>query len=115
MTDSALIITHGDVDGMVCAAQLIRRERGDCEVVFSNADRIARKLEAVPGSQEMPRRRCLAGFMSPTSPPMAKRRGSWRNLRAPAHKSTGLTTIPGQMDLSRRCNQSAQSWFTTMP
>ena len=56
MTDSALIITHGDVDGMVCAAQLIRRERGNCEVVFSNARWIARKLDAVLCSQETPRR-----------------------------------------------------------
>jgi len=56
MTDSALIITHGDVDGMVCAAQLIRRERGNCEVVFSNGRWIARKLEAVLRPQEKPRR-----------------------------------------------------------
>ena len=56
MTNSALIITHGDVDGMVCAAQLIRRERGNCEVVFSNARWIARKLEAVLRPQETPRR-----------------------------------------------------------
>jgi len=55
MTDSALIITHGDVDGMVCAAQLIRREGGSCEVVFSNARWIARKLEAALRSQEIPR------------------------------------------------------------
>jgi hypothetical protein len=56
MTDSALIITHGDVDGMVCAAQLIRRERDNCQVVFSNARWIARKLGAVLRSQETPRR-----------------------------------------------------------
>jgi hypothetical protein len=56
MTDSALIITHGDVDGMVCAAQLIRRERGNCEVVFSNGRWIAQKLEAVLRPQEKPRR-----------------------------------------------------------
>jgi hypothetical protein len=56
MTDSALIITHGDVDGMVCAAQLIRREGGNCEVAFSNARWIARKLEAALRSQATPHR-----------------------------------------------------------
>jgi len=51
-----IIFTHGDVDGMVCAAQLIRRERGNCEVVFSNGRWIAQKLEAVLRPQEKPRR-----------------------------------------------------------
>jgi hypothetical protein len=41
---------------MVCAAQLIRRERGNCEVVFSNGRWIARKLEAVLRLLETPRR-----------------------------------------------------------
>ena len=38
----SLIITHGDVDGMVCAAQLIRREQSNCEQVFSNAKYVNR-------------------------------------------------------------------------
>jgi hypothetical protein len=33
----AMIVTHGDVDGMVCAAQLIRHEGQGCGLVFSNA------------------------------------------------------------------------------
>lgn len=41
---TALIITHGDVDGMTCAAQLIRREQSDYQVQYSNAQWIARKL-----------------------------------------------------------------------
>jgi hypothetical protein len=43
---TALIITHGDVDGMTCAAQLIRREHGDYRVQYSNARWIAGKLHA---------------------------------------------------------------------
>ena len=43
----AIAITHGDVDGMVCAAQVMRLEGTDCEVVFSNARAIARHLEAI--------------------------------------------------------------------
>lgn len=43
---TALIITHGDVDGMTCAAQLIRREHGDYRVRYSNARWIAGKLRA---------------------------------------------------------------------
>jgi hypothetical protein len=39
------IITHGDVDGMVCAAQLIRREQSQCELIFSNAKYINRALQ----------------------------------------------------------------------
>jgi hypothetical protein len=41
---TAVIITHGDVDGMTCAAQLIRREQGDCRLVFSSAKWITRHL-----------------------------------------------------------------------
>jgi hypothetical protein len=43
---TALIITHGDVDGMTCAAQLIRREHGDYRLQYSNARWIAGKLRA---------------------------------------------------------------------
>jgi hypothetical protein len=52
----AIIITHGDVDGMVCAAQLIRRERSQSRVMFSNARWIASKLNAVCASSELPQR-----------------------------------------------------------
>lgn len=41
---TALIIAHGDVDGMTCAAQLIRREQSDYQVQYSNAWWIASKL-----------------------------------------------------------------------
>jgi len=40
----AIIITHGDVDGMVCAAQLIRREKSNCNLIFSNAKYIELSL-----------------------------------------------------------------------
>ncbi len=43
---TALIITHGDVDGMTCAAQLIRREQSDYRVQYSNARWIASKLHS---------------------------------------------------------------------
>jgi len=39
-----VIITHGDVDGMVCAAQLIRREKSQCDLRFSNAKYIKSAL-----------------------------------------------------------------------
>jgi len=44
---NAAIITHGDVDGMVCAAQLIRREGTGNELHFSNARWVASKLRAL--------------------------------------------------------------------
>lgn len=51
-----IVVTHGDVDGMVCAAQLIRREKSDCDVVFSNARWIASKLGAVLRARALPPR-----------------------------------------------------------
>jgi hypothetical protein len=47
MSETAVILTHGDVDGMTCAAQLIRREQGECRIVYSNATWIARALQRV--------------------------------------------------------------------
>ena len=47
MSETAVIVTHGDVDGMTCAAQLIRRERGECRIVYSNATWVARHLQRV--------------------------------------------------------------------
>jgi len=52
----AISITHGDVDGMVCAAQIIHREKGSCEVLFSNARLIANKLEQVVKRDSFPER-----------------------------------------------------------
>ncbi len=52
----ALIITHGDVDGMVCAAQLIRREKSQCELRFSNAKYIKPALARILRSSRKPRR-----------------------------------------------------------
>ena len=52
----ALIITHGDVDGMVCAAQLIRREKSQCELRFSNAKYIKSALARILRSSRKPRR-----------------------------------------------------------
>ncbi len=40
----AAIVTHGDVDGMTCAAQLLRREDSHCELHYSNPRWIADKL-----------------------------------------------------------------------
>jgi hypothetical protein len=53
MSDVA-VVTHGDVDGMTCAAQLIRRERGNCRIIFSNARWITHHLsqlakDSLPG------------------------------------------------------------------
>ena len=56
MTDVALIITHGDVDGMTCAAQLIRHESGQCEVLYSNAHYIVGKLSQVLRRKPLPER-----------------------------------------------------------
>ena len=42
----AVVVTHGDIDGMVAAAIVVRRERSvDCEVAFSNARGISKKLQ----------------------------------------------------------------------
>ncbi len=56
MAEPAVVITHGDVNGMVCAAQLIRREKGRCEVLFSSARWIAGKLEQVAQRKPLPER-----------------------------------------------------------
>ncbi|MFC1676717.1 hypothetical protein ACFL3G_06595 [Planctomycetota bacterium] len=52
----AVIITHGDVDGMVCAAQLIRRENSQCDLRFSNAKYIKSALARILRSSQMPHR-----------------------------------------------------------
>lgn len=56
MTDAAAVVTHGDVDGMTCAAQLIRREHGNCQLVFSNARWIARHLRQLLTTGNLPAR-----------------------------------------------------------
>lgn len=52
----AIIITHGDVDGMVCAAQLIRREKSNCDLIFSNAKYIKSSLSRILRSSQKPSR-----------------------------------------------------------
>ena len=52
----ALIITHGDVDGMVCAAQLIRLEKSQYELRFSNAKYIKSVLDRMLKSSLHPRK-----------------------------------------------------------
>ncbi|HEX2949644.1 MAG TPA: hypothetical protein VHV83_08765, partial [Armatimonadota bacterium] len=44
--DPVLCITHGDVDGMTCAAQIIRREQGKYRIVYSNALKLASTIIA---------------------------------------------------------------------
>lgn len=56
----AIIIAHGDVDGMVCAAQLIRKEKSNCELVFSNAKYIASSLKRILTVQNKPNRVYIA-------------------------------------------------------
>ena len=56
MSQVAAIVTHGDVDGMTCAAQLIRREQGKCTLVFSNARWIARHLQQLLTAGNLPER-----------------------------------------------------------
>ena len=56
MSQVAAIVTHGDVDGMTCAAQLIRREQGNCKLVFSNARWIARHLRQLLEAGDAPKR-----------------------------------------------------------
>jgi len=53
---NAVVITHGDVDGMVCAAQLIRREKSNCDLSFSNAKYIKSSLARILRSSQKPRR-----------------------------------------------------------
>jgi len=52
----AVIITHGDVDGMVCAAQLIHREKSQCELRFSNAKYIKSALARILRNPHKPSR-----------------------------------------------------------
>lgn len=52
----AINITHGDVDGMVCAAQIIRREKSNCEVQFSNAKYIGSKSQSILHRDPIPAR-----------------------------------------------------------
>ncbi len=52
--NNAIIIAHGDVDGMVCAAQLIRKEKSNCELFFSNAKYIASSLNRILKAQKKP-------------------------------------------------------------
>lgn len=56
MNSNASIITHGDVDGMVCAAQLIRREKSKCNLSFSNAKYIKSSLARILRSSQKPHR-----------------------------------------------------------
>jgi hypothetical protein len=53
---NTIIITHGDVDGMVCAAQLIRREKSKCDLIFSNAKYIKSSLARILRSSIKPQR-----------------------------------------------------------
>ena len=52
----SLVISHGDVDGMVCAAQLIRQEGAGCGVVYSNAKKIGLELGKIAGDKDFPSR-----------------------------------------------------------
>lgn len=56
VNSNAVIITHGDVDGMVCAAQLIRREKSNCDLNFSNARYIKSSLYRILRSSQKPSR-----------------------------------------------------------
>ena len=56
VNSSVSIITHGDVDGMVCAAQLIRREKSKCNLSFSNAKYIKSSLSRILRSSQKPSR-----------------------------------------------------------
>ena len=49
-------ITHGDIDGMVCGAQLIRREKSQCDVRFSNVKYINSILARVLQASHKPSR-----------------------------------------------------------
>lgn len=53
---NAVIITHGDVDGMVCAAQLIRHEKSKYELIFSNAKYVNSSLVRIVKSSQIPSR-----------------------------------------------------------
>jgi hypothetical protein len=53
---SAICITHGDVDGLTCAAQLLRREGGNCDVIFSNARYLSQSLARLTRQQPAPQR-----------------------------------------------------------
>lgn len=44
---SVLIATHGDVDGMTCAAQILRIEGMECELLYSNASHISDHLAGI--------------------------------------------------------------------
>ena len=53
----AMVVTHGDIDGMVAAAIVIRKEgSADCEVAYSNARYISKKLHQTLGRESPPRR-----------------------------------------------------------
>jgi hypothetical protein len=52
-----VVVTHGDVDGMVAAAVMIRRERdATCDVQYSNATYVAGKLRQLLGRASPPDR-----------------------------------------------------------
>jgi len=59
-TNNAIIIAHGDVDGMVCAALLIRKEKSNCDLFFSNAKNIAFSLGRILKIQRKPARVYIA-------------------------------------------------------
>ena len=52
--NKSAIITHGDVDGMVCAAQLIHREKINYNVIFSNAKYINSALNRIKRGKTLP-------------------------------------------------------------
>ena len=54
MNSNSAIITHGDVDGMVCAAQLVRHEKSNCDLSFSNAKYIKSTLARILRTSQRP-------------------------------------------------------------
>jgi hypothetical protein len=58
--DKAVIITHGDIDGMVCGAQLIRLEKSNCNLVFSNARYVNSALYQILKSNKISNRLYIA-------------------------------------------------------
>ncbi len=51
---NSVIISHGDVDGMVCAAQLIRHEESKYKLFFSNAKYVNYSLVRILKSSQIP-------------------------------------------------------------
>ena len=51
-----VIITHGDVDGMICAAHLIRLEKSNYRLIFSNAKYVKNSLAQFLRTENKPHR-----------------------------------------------------------